>query len=121
MHPAFASGRSVALCLLLAATSLARAQNAPADYARLCVGCHGAEFRLPGNGAPTARTTGQLADAISHGRPSKGMPAFGSQLSPAAIQDLAQLIEAAGATGSSRVGDTIEAESLNPCGRRAWP
>jgi glucose/arabinose dehydrogenase/cytochrome c553 len=113
MNSAVFASRSLAMLLIITVSSPASPQTAPADYSRLCAGCHGAEFRIPGDGVPTLRGSEQVADAISNGRPAKGMPAFGGQLSAAAIQDLAQFIEAAGATGASRVGDTVEAESLN--------
>jgi aldose sugar dehydrogenase len=113
MNPVSFASRFLATLLFVTSTSFAQAQTAPADYSRLCAGCHSAEFRIPGDRVPTVRGSDQVAEVISKGRPAKGMPAFGEQLSPAAIQDLAQFIEAAGATGSSRVGDTVEAESLN--------
>ena len=114
MNRAILPSRLLSTLLFITATSLSQAQTAPADYSRLCASCHTTEFRIPNGAVPTVRGSDQIAEAISNGRPTKGMPAFAAQLTPAAIQDLAQFIEAAGATGSSRVGDTVEAESLNP-------
>ena len=79
-------------------------------YGQTCAVCHG-ENGQGGDEAPAlndAERLGKLNDAwyrntITHGRPAKGMPTWGTVLSPAQINDVVALLAA------WREGDTIVA------------
>lgn len=72
-----------------------------AIYAQTCIICHG-ESGLGSKRAPALNNPERLAsldnswyrNTIAHGRPAKGMPTWGTVLSPAQINDLVALIAA---------------------------
>lgn len=104
--------RRAALSLLAWLMPLAATASAREDYTRLCAGCHGASFRLPGGGE-SQRPAAELFGVIRDGVPARGMPAFATQLSAARLQALAELVAASRATGP-KLGDHVEAETLHP-------
>lgn len=110
--------RKLARCAAISLSALyasnTGAQSAHADYARLCSGCHGERFRSPAGADTATRTDADLAEVIRSGRPVKGMPAFGTQLSDAQIQSLVQLVQAAATKPNRMLGATLEAEALDP-------
>ncbi|MFQ5408874.1 MAG: cytochrome c [Anaerolineales bacterium] len=79
-----------------------------AIYASTCAICHG-ENGQGGESAPALNDPVRLAElsdawyrsTISHGRPAKGMPTWGTVLSPAQISDLVALL------GAWREGKTV--------------
>lgn len=96
---------------MMVAWTYAGAQSAETDYARLCSGCHGDRFRSPAGGEPQRRSEADLAQIIRGGIPTRGMPAFGQQLSQARIQALAQLVRTS--TSKAALGTSIAATSLD--------
>lgn len=111
----------VALAVLSAcSTGIKTAEN---HYDTYCASCHGADYSGGvGSSLVDAQwnhggTDADLARVIRAGLPDLGMPAFGGVLSNGEIRAMVGLIRArAGdrrpATGA--VGDTIEAETLDP-------
>jgi glucose/arabinose dehydrogenase/mono/diheme cytochrome c family protein len=99
-------------------------RSAETLYAALCASCHGAEMR--GGTAPSllhsslvaSGDSSSIARLVGHGSPDGAMPAFGSALTDDELAAMARLLQnrlkQESHRPARRVGETIEAESLNP-------